>query len=523
MKNHIESFLNNFNKIHLLFKFSIIYSAFLFFPQDLVLGKVKDYNILDYGAKSNCNTLNHIYIQAAIDDAYKNGGGKVIVPPGIFLTGSFYLKSNVELQIDKGAVLVGSTDISDYKNIDDWKALILAENQSKIKITGDGIIDGQGRSLALKIDSLFYAGKLDSIYYNKNRKRPNEHIRPELIKFYKCDSIEIKNINLKNSSCWVQTYQLCSNLKIDNIKVISDAYWNNDGLDIVDCKNVHVFNCYINSADDGICLKSEDSSALNENIVIENNTIRSSASAVKFGTASSGGFKNITIKNIKVFDTFRSAIALESVDGGILEDVYIKNITAYNTRNAVFIKLGHRNVDGKIGTLKNIVIKDIKVHIPFNVPDLNYEIRGPELSFIHNPFPASITGLPENFIENVTLENFEIVYPGKGNNGLANLPLFKLKDVPENEKEYPEFHMFGELPSWAFYIRHVKNLTMKNFIIVAENPDYRPAFVFDDVEKLNLEKIDILEDEIDKHQIILFNVKDYFIDDKLEKELFIIK
>jgi parallel beta-helix repeat protein len=108
----------------------------------------------------------------------------------------------------------------------------------------------------------------------------------------------------------VQNYQNCTNLIIDSIKVESNTFWNNDGIDITDCKNVRITNCAINSDDDGICLKSSDRKSCCENIYIANCTVRASASAVKLGTASWGGFKKITIRDIKVYDTFRSAIAI---------------------------------------------------------------------------------------------------------------------------------------------------------------------------------------------------------------------
>ena len=118
-------------------------------------------------------------------------------------------------------------------------------------------------------------------------------------------------------------------LVIDSIRVVSDAYWNNDGIDIADCKKVRITHCYVNSADDGICLKSEDGAGnWNEDIYIADCTVRSSGSAIKFGTSSVGGFKKVRIKNIRVFDTFRSAIALESVDGGDLEDIRVENVVA---------------------------------------------------------------------------------------------------------------------------------------------------------------------------------------------------
>ncbi len=137
------------------------------------------------------------------------------------------------------------------------------------------------------------------------------------------------------------------------------------------------------------------------------------------------------------------------------------------------------------------MVRNIQVQVPFGVPDLNYEIRGPELDFFHNPFPSSITGIPGHDVENVVLENIHITYPGRGNKGYAYLPVYRLRSVPEVESGYPEFSMFGELPAWAFYVRHADGLTMKNITVKAEEKDYRPAFVFDDVRNLDLDRITI--------------------------------
>src|SRR5690606_37569723 len=311
----------------------------------------QEYTITDFGARNDGKTLASTAIQSAIDTAHKKGGGKVIVPEGVFLTGSIILKSGVELHLKKDAVLLGSTDPYDYKSINRWKALVLANGQDHIAITGEGTIDGRGQELAIQVDSLFHAGKLDSTNYNLRRKRPSEVMRPQLIEMVSCKHITVSGITLKNAACWVQTYDKCTDLVIEKIRVDSDAYWNNDGMDISDCTNVRITGCYVNSADDGICLKSHSKGFLNENIHISDCTVRSSASAIKFGTASVGGFKNITIENITIFDTFRCALAFEAVDGGTIENVVVTNVSATNTGNALFIKLGHRNVDGKIGTI----------------------------------------------------------------------------------------------------------------------------------------------------------------------------
>jgi len=443
-------------------------------------------NILSFGARGDGVTLNTNFIQAAIDSATAMGGGVVVVPRGTFLSGTLVLKSNVTLQLREGATILGSINPADYQHL----AFILAEGQENISITGKGTIDGQGRKLALYLDSLFYAGKLDSSQYNFRRKRPEN--RPGDLKISDCKNVRVSGITVKNACGWVQTYRLCEELVIDSIRVESDAYWNNDGIDIADCKKVRITHCFVNSADDGICLKSEDGADhWNEDIYIADCTVRSSGSAIKLGTSSVGGFKKVRIKNIHVFDTFRSAIALESVDGGDLEDVDIDHVDATNTGDGIFIRLGHRNQNGKAGTLRNVAIRNVKVQIPFDRPDKNYDLRGPDLPFFHNPFPCSITGIPGHPVENVTLENIEITFPGRGNDGLAIIPLNRLKDVGENETGYPEFSMFGELPSWGFYVRHVDGLTMKNITVKAAERDFRPAFVFDDVNKLDLNTITI--------------------------------
>ena len=466
----------------------------------------QEYNIISFGAKSDGKTLATEAIQTAIDIASKNGGGKVIVPEGYFLSGSIILKTGVELHLHENAIILGSTNPYDYKSTNRWKSLILANNQDNISITGKGIINGQGQKLALKVDSLFYAGKLDSIHYNLRRKRPGEYMRPQIIEMGNCKDVLISEVTLKNAACWVQTYDKCENLNIDRIKVDSDAYWNNDGIDISDCTNVRITGCYVNAADDGICLKSHSKDHINDNIYIADCTIRSSASAIKFGTASYGGFKNITIENITIFDTYRSALAFEAVDGGHIENVVVNNVSATNTGNAIFIKLGHRNKEGKIGTIKNISIKNLNVHIPFAKPDLEYVIQGPVSPFFHNIFPASISGLPGHNVQNISLENISISYPGRGDQGYANLPLYRLNSVPEKEFSYPEFSMFGELPSWGLYVRHVDELTMKNVRLSARKQDYRPAYVFDDVRNINIERGSIFS--LSKHsQFVIKDVR----------------
>jgi hypothetical protein len=470
-----------------------LFPAFLYLINTVLLSG-KDYNILDYGAVPDGKTMNTSAIQSTIDAANKNGGGRVLIPEGIYLTGSIILKSNVELHLEEKAVLLGSTNPDDYIKLNRWKALILAESQNNFSITGNGHLDGQGRRLALHIDSLFYIGQLDSAQYDFAHMRPDEPMRPQLIEFVHCTNINVKNVTLLSAACWVETYENCSNITLDSIKVRSDAYWNNDGIDIVDCRRVRITNCDINSADDGICLKSVSPDHYCDSIYVANCVIRSSASAIKLGTASHGGFRNVTIEQIKIHDTFRSTVAIECVDGGTLENVLVNGIEALNTGNAIFIRLGDRSRTRDAGILRNVAFKNMKVEVAFERPDYAYEIRGPELPFFHNIFPSSITGIPGYPVQNVSLENIEIIYPGRGNNGLANMPLSRLDKVPEQAAEYPEFSMFGELPAWGFYVRHVEGLMMKNIKLSIDAPDYRRALVFDDVHDLTMQALKISGD-----------------------------
>jgi hypothetical protein len=509
----------------------IILMLFFFqlsFNFEMYANTKKDYLVTAYGAIGDGKTLNTNAIQKAIDAAFKNKGGRVIFPKGIFLSGSIELKSNVTLYFEEGTILLGSTNPKDYLNMDfdgrpispknddnSQMALILAHKANKIELQGKGKIDGQGLKLALNIDSLHHAGVSIDPNYSYRRNRPNETMRPKLFRFSQCDQVLVEGLTVGEASCWGLSFELCSNLILDNLAIVNRSYWNNDGIDITDCNNVKIINCNINAADDGICLKSYYPGYYNDNIYIANCTIRSSASAIKFGTASFGGFKNITIKDINVVDTFRSAIAIESVDGGFIENVSVSNIAAVNTGNAIFIRLGQRSGE-KPGSIKNVSIKNVKVQVPFGRPDINYDLRGPEVDFFHNPFPVSIVGIPGNHIQNVLLENIEISYPGRASKAMAYISLSRLEQVPEEIKEYPEFSMFGELPAWGFYVRHVKEISFNNVKLTLDDVDYRPAFVFDDVEGLSMEKITLPMDK--KEQVFLKNTKLVTLDNDIKNQ-----
>ena len=434
-------------------------------------------------------TMNTEAIQKAIDYCHsQKNGGCLVFPEGVYKTGTIVLKSNVTLKLEKGAVISGSTDPYDYYALEapkGWDSsalgLILADHAENIRIIGEGTIDGNGRELAHKVDSLHHIGEKVDPAYDYGNKRPNERMRPKLLFISNCKDILVDGLNMRSSAAWGLSFDTCENLTLTNLNINNRAFWNNDGIDVTDSKHVRIAHCNINSADDSICLKSYKVGGCNDDVEIYDCDIVSSASAIKFGTASWGGFKNVTIRKIRVRDTYRSVVAIESVDGGHIENILVEDIIAVNTWNPIFIRLGHRGGEAP-GTVRNVTIRNMFVDVPFSRPDINYDMRGPAFDFFHNPIPSSITGIPGHCVENVTLENIEIFCPGKASKGMAYVPLSRLSSVPEKIDDYPEFTMFGELPSYGLYGRHVRGLTLNNVNFRLKDSDFRPKYIFDDVE-----------------------------------------
>lgn len=471
----------------------------------------KDVIISQHGAVADGRTVNTKIMQQLIDDLSAKGGGKLIVPPGNYMTGTLELKSGVELHVELGAVLLGSHLTTDYKKLAGRAALIIAEEQKNISITGEGIIDFQGQELMMDVFKKLRSGevKSDSAWL---LKRPGPGRALGLL-LKGCKNVTVTGITLKNASDWVQDYRECDGVVIDKITVQSTAYWNNDGLDVTDSKNVRITNCFINASDDALCFKSDNPNSSCENVYVDNCTLRSSANGLKFGTANHGGFRNFKITNLTIFDTYRSAIALESVDGGFMDNIDIRNVQAKNTGNAIFIRRGRRNTTGEVGTLKDIYIANVKVETPLLKPDQGYPIEGPpdhlrpgfdkmpvRPSHFHiyghpylpyNLVPSSIVGLPGYPVQNVTLENIEISYGGRADKSIAYIPLTEITRIPENAAAYPEFSMFGELPAWGLYMRHAEGIQLKNVKVSYLEDDFRPAFVFDDVKQITLTDVQI--------------------------------
>ena len=507
-----------------------------------------DWSPRDCGAKGDGATLDTAAFQKAIDAAHTAGGGVVHVGKGIYLIGTIELRTGVTLYLDVESTLLGSPHAADYRR-GNWPALIMAKDQERIAITGSGTIDGQGKLVARDTLRIYETGKYTDFFPGikpgekiftgigtdkdpwidpfemqragtlRDRVAPrsredvttwrmDEFVRPQILEFWHCRNVRVSGVTLKNAANWVQTYRECDDVVIEHEQVDSTAYWNNDGMDIVNCRNVRIEHCDINAADDGICLKSDPSSTGNgcEDVTISHCRIRSSASALKLGTASHLGFRRIRASDLEVFDTYRSVVALESVDGGVIDDVEVTRVKARNTGNAIFIRIGQRNQDKPPGVVRNIVLSDITVQVPSGRPDQGYEHPGPPIKVPANLMPSSIVGLPNYPIENVTLRNIEITYGGGARREVAEVPLSALSSIPEKRANYPEFSMFGELPAWGFYLRHAKNIRFENVTLSLEKPDFRSAFVADDLQGLSLDHVKFLSAG-EEHMVVLSGVR----------------
>lgn len=422
-----------------------------------VFGDDNTYDVRDYGAKPDGKTLCTKSIQKAIDECAKQGGGTVYFPPGTFLSGTIYMKSNVTLKLDSGSTLLGSTNLKDYPptvqafrsytdNYTD-KSLIYGEKLQRIAITGNGTIDGQGAAF----------------------KGPYK-VRPYMIRFIQCRNVLVKNVTIRNSPMWVQHYLACDDVLIDGITVRSRVNGNNDGINIDCCHQVLISNCNISSGDDAIVLKSTAARSC-RNVTVSNCVLSSLCNGLKMGTESNGGFENIVMTGCSIYDTRLAGIALEIVDGGTMDRVVVSNITMNKVGAPIFMRLGNRarpfrkDIKPKMGVMRNITISNI-------------EATGA------NPTGCAISGLPGHAIENVTISNVRLSFAGGGTKKDA------ARAIPEKTTAYPEYSMFGRLPAYGFYCRHVKGLKLRNIQLQLAKSDKRHALVAEECENLSIDDLD---------------------------------
>jgi polygalacturonase len=449
--------------------FLMIFAFMVLSTSTIILGSEAVYDIRDFGAKSGGKMVCTQSIQRAIDKCAGDGGGTVYLPAGEWLTGTVYLESHVTIRLGAGCVLLGSKNKGDYgrprklrgsedETFSYW-AIFAGKGLQHIAIRGQGTIDGQG------INFKYKGGP-----------------RPKNIYLEGCRDVLIEGVRLRNAGSWMQHYRDCDRLTIRDIAVFNHVSYNNDGLNIDSCRDVTITGCVVDSDDDAVVLKSLSLKPC-ENITISDCVISSHCNSIKMGTESGGGFQNITVGNCTICSPRYSkviygrqrglaGVALEIVDGGTLERVVVSNITIKGVSVPIFMRLGNRGRAYEKGQSKPGMGKFGNV-IVSNIVATDCSTIG-----------CSITGLPGHPIEDVSLSNIHLGFEGGGTKDEAS------REIPEKAGSYPESTMFGTLPAYGFFCRHVKNLKFHNVKFETSGPDHRHAIVFEDVEGVVIESLD---------------------------------
>lgn len=430
------------------------------------------YNVMDYGAIGNGITDDTKAIQQVIDECSKTGG-TIVFPKGTYATGTIHLKSNIAIHLTQEAVWQAINDSSKFpynkvsakSRMDKkpWRSFIIADQQENIHIYGRGKI---------------YGGGDYPIFDNQLMNSPD---RPYGIFIVNSQRITIEDITLESSAHWMMRLLLCEHVVIRGINIFNHSNLNNDGIDIDGCKFVRISDCHIDTSDDALVFKSE-SLGICSDVVVNSCVLSSHASALKWGTASIGGFERFTVSNCVIRPSMAdvihhpfqlpggiSGIDMGNVDGGIMKDIIISNITIDGSETPIFIRMGDR---------------DDRLHEEFDThtwPETSDIILSNIIIRNAGKIASSIIGIPGRRIKNIHFNNIFMHILGGGLNSDTIL------NVSENTQGYPVNRMFGSnLPSYGFYVRHVDNVTFNNVQIFLEDEDARSAFVFDNVEGLLL-------------------------------------
>ncbi len=481
------------------------------------------YNVRENGAVGDGRVIETAAINRTITLAAAAGGGTVYFPAGIYLSYSIRLQSNVALYLDQGATLVaaepsadlsagydapepnpGADQFQDFGHSHWHNSLIWGEQLENISILGPGRIFGRGltrrtnrRDLLPDERWLPAAAQPDLSFPAAFRATlaalkpgafgyPDQDTLPagvgnKAIALKNCRNVILRDFTVYHGGQFVILATGVDNFTVDNLKIDT----NRDGIDLDCCQNVRVSNCSINSPrDDGICLKSSYALGCNrptENVTITNCQVsgyevgtfldgtrqRNPAHAVsggpvgriKLGTESNGGFRNITISNC-VFEYCRG-LALESVDGALMEDITISNLTMRDIVNApIFIRLGARlrsPNNPTIGTAHRIKISHVVA------------------SRVAADHGIILDGLPGSLLEDIELSHILIEYAGGGTREQA------AREVPEMPKEYPDPSRYGIVPAYGLFARHVKNLGLDHVELRSLKEDLRPCIILQDL------------------------------------------
>jgi hypothetical protein len=418
------------------------------------------YDPRDYGAAGDGVTNDVAAIQQAIDAA-AGTGGSVVLSGGTFLSGTLTLKSDMTFYVASSAVLLGSTNPADYpaqapptgntQLSNCQRALLYAPSASQLAIDGGGVIDGRGDA---------FSG--------------SESTRPLLIWAVLSDHVTVRNLFLRKGAVWSLVSMESDHVVISNVDVQSN-FITHDGIDIVDGSDIVVEDSVVNSGDDAMCLKSGvrrgiDTMTVKDSLFSGNN---GGSNGIKFGTATYGAFHHIAIVDDYIKDVQYAAMAIESRQGADVSDVAFQRVEFAHVGGAFFVYLAQQATTHPIGDVPKLGSID---GVSFT------DIAGATASWPHSPHQGSlITGHVYNGvtypITNLSFTNVAVAFDG----GSATVPASPIEAKPD---QYPESNMFGDLPAWGYYLRHVDGVTFASCTTSALATDARPMLATDDVSAM---------------------------------------
>lgn len=462
----------------------------------------KIFNVKDYGAKGDSITLDSPAVQKAIDACHEAGGGIVYFPKAIYVLATVFLKDNVHIRFEDGTDILGALDFYAYEQQEEIDyplyqdashsffnlAMFVGRGCKNISIIGKACIN------------------MRSIWDEDGvRGKAIKNRGPKCISLRECDDVELAEFEIKFCTDLAIYFAGCNRVEIHHIKMFVYI----DGISPDNCHDVNIYECDIVAGDDGIVPKS--SYTLNrlgicKNMHIWNCRVSSRCSAIKFGTETNGGFEDVLIENIDIYDTRITGIAIESVDGAIIDGITARDIRMKNTHGLLFVYLGDRmrGPEGReVGEIRNITLENITAEGPYEpyvttpmnhdgyyaddylqvpwIPRKNPK-HMPEDAIGHTredgwQVTSNMTGMPGRPLKNITLKNVHLTVAG----GVSEYR----KEIPEPSRPYPEIYNLGWiLPAKGIFFRHIDGLTLENVTVDSYYPDAREDFHFEDVENL---------------------------------------
>jgi len=437
------------------------------------LAGTRIYNVRDFGATGDGASLDTAALQAAIDACHADRGGTVLVPAGVFVTGTLELKSNVTLHLAAQAVLLGSADGKQYRaahaipltgdhTLEDGNVgLIFAVNAENITLEGHGTIDGQGARFRSPV---------------KGQTPPSGrggNDRPHHLLFYKCTNLTVRDLFLRDCAYHAVRAISCSFAKFEGLRMHSRVNSNNDGFHFISSRFVHISNCDVHVQDDACALFGS-----NQFVTVTNCTFSTRWSVFRFG---GGTAENITVSNCVIFDTYGCPIKMHCGAGARFENILFSNLVLRNVTGPISLGLqSHRRRRDQTadaaspgrGVVRNISFNGIRAFV--TADGRPYDDMGWPQSYRPGERHTCIVlnGVGDDFLENISFTDVHVTCEGGGTAAEARA------EVPPVAGEYFET---GTPPAYGFYARNVRGLTLHNVRLEATAADLRPAIVLEHV------------------------------------------